>query len=392
MINSFQRQERQSMLRRELGAFLVNTSSLEIPLDYATTAFSEHVGPFFLYRLRETGIDPQDFPRLEPLLSEARHYAVQSMLQERAMLEVNTALNVAGIKTVWLKGSVLAYTVYPQSNLRTRADLDVLVPPEDFQKALSILYTLDYYDPDKALETPAKRLSHHAHLRHIQYYSIIVELHHRLLGYSGEDILAPDILAQWVDQAIPFVVNDTNCYTLKPEYHLLYICAHAFLQHGEAKVTLRHLLDMHLLITHYTLDWEIIVAEAVTLKWTFLFETALKRVHEYFQTPIPDDVFEKLKRLRTQAEDISSVILKSSGDIRGESVLQLFNHLTLKERTQTIFQIAIPSRDYMRERYDVLPEHSVLPYYPYRWFDQSRGLIIAFYRRIMNYLGKTLDK
>lgn len=378
--------------RHRLGAFLANSESLAQPNDFASLVSVELVVPFFLHRLREEGVELQDFPELQSLILEARHYTAQYMLQEHAMLEVNKALIEAGIKPIWLKGAALAHTIYPQPTLRTKADLDIIVPTEDFQQALRILNEMNYHDPNKGLKTVAiDKLSHHAHLRHKKFYSVILELHHRLLGHSGRNHLPSDILAQWLNQTIEFQVNGQRCYTLKPELHFLYICAHVFLQHGEAALTLRDLLDLHLLALTYELDWEYLVDQSVQLEWTYLLKQALNRLKEYLLTPLPQKVFDTLDIQKSSNTDIENVvILKSSGDIRGEGVLQLLKQLTLLERVQAIWQIAVPPHHYMRERYDIPSNRSTLPYYFYRWFDQLRGLITAFCRRLLIRLRKIL--
>jgi putative nucleotidyltransferase-like protein len=377
-----------------LGAFLGRAESLKQPNDFADLASNELVAAFFLYRLREEGIQPQDFPELQPLIDEARQFAAQYMLQEHAMLEVNQALSDANIKAIWLKGAALAHTIYPQATLRSKSDLDLIVSIGDFRAALRILKDLDYYEPEKHLKTTAQDLmSHHAHLRHSKFNLIILELHHRLLGHTGQGLMPAHILEKWLEQTIEFDVNGQSCHTLKPETHFIYICAHVFLQHGEVSLTLRDLLDLHLLTVAYDLDWDEIVNQSIALGWTYLLEKALEHLQEYLQTAIPQEVLDAIRAGKSSDREIRDrIILKSSGDIRGESVLQLFRHLTLWERIQTIWQIAVPSEAYMRVRYDVSGKRSVLPYYFYRWFDQSRGLMIALVRRVANRMGKIIRR
>ncbi len=49
------------------------------------------------------------------------------MLRERELVAVLAALAEAGVETLLLKGTPLAYTHYPEPALRTRCDTDVLI-------------------------------------------------------------------------------------------------------------------------------------------------------------------------------------------------------------------------------------------------------------------------
>ena len=85
---------------------------------------------------------------------------------------------------------------------------------------------------------------------------------------------------------------------LQPEAHLLYLCAHDLLHHGEKFTNLRQYLDLHLLITKETLDWDVITEQAAVLRWTYAVERALTLTSELYNTPVPAPVIPHLRALR----------------------------------------------------------------------------------------------
>lgn len=373
--------------KHQLACLLSAETIAECPPSLILLAIDQLLSPLLLYRLTKPETAITDSAPMQALTADAREHMILYLLQERAMFEVNQALTTAGIQCVWLKGASLGYTVYPEPQLRVKGDLDCIVPLEDFPVALEILLSMNYVLPENMLKSTAlERLSHHTHLMHSQYPQLRLELHHRLLGPSGENDLPSEHLAKWFDQSITFEVNQQTFFTFRPEHHTLYLCAHGFLQHGESFVGLRDLLDLHLLITTYNLDWEVVVAEAIDLKWTFLVNYVLHLVQEYFETTIPFDVFDTLQTHQTTDESIGRIVLKRHDDIRGESMLQFLGQLTLREKAYTLYQIILPPRDYMRQRYAIPPNRSTLPYYGYRIFYQSKGFVVAILRRLSFYL------
>jgi hypothetical protein len=373
--------------KHQLARLLLDDTVVEFPHSLILLAIDQLLGPLLLHNVTKTKSIVNDSVQMRALTADARERMILYLLQERAMFEVNQAITAAGIQCVWLKGTSLGHTVYPEPQLRVKGDLDCIVPLEDFPIALDILLSMNYVLPENMLKTVAHdRLSHHTHLIHSHYPQLHLELHHRLLGHSGENDLPREHLAAWLDQSITFEVNQQTFFTFKPEHHVLYLCAHGFLQHGEAFVGLRDLLDLHLLITTYNLDWELLVTEVIDLKWTFLVNYVLNRVQEYFDTAIPLDVFDTLQAYQTTDESIDRIVLKRHGNIRGESVLQLLGQLTLREKARTLYQIILPPRDYMRQRYAIPPNHLTLPYYGYRLLYQSKGFVVAILRRLSFYL------
>lgn len=82
---------------------------------------------------------------LHPELSALRRrLMLEEGLRSAEMRRVMDALGGAGIRAVILKGSALAYTLYPEPWCRTRADLDLLVARADRAAAGRVLQAAGY--------------------------------------------------------------------------------------------------------------------------------------------------------------------------------------------------------------------------------------------------------
>jgi hypothetical protein len=60
---------------------------------------------------------------------------------------------------------------------------------------------------------------------------------------------------------------------------------------------------------------------------------------------------------------------------------RVLSALSLADRLRIIGRVLFPSSTYMRARYEVVPEQSVLPYYFSRWLDQAREVFYAMRQR-----------
>jgi hypothetical protein len=365
----------------DLCAILSQEGFLPQAPDYARLvdlAFQEQVAALLAHRL-----SLQDFPKEQSArLSQALMNASRiSLLQSRAFVQLNRRFQEMGIRPIWLKGLVLAHTLYDAPHLRPMGDLDLLVSSHQYKQAIEAGLALGYLLYETALPRPPERFAHHEHLVDSETGLVHIEIHHRLLGYGGADYLPAAYLSAWMQNPNHFQIKDETFYCLPPEAHFLYLCAHAFLQHGEAHIKLRHLFDLDLVLRKQPLDWSLLLEMAVDLRWTYLLSHALRRLQAYFQTPLPPNILEQLEAQRPADEDIDLVQRLEEGDIRGERLLRLLSQMSFAERVRAIQKAAFPPSDYMRQRYKIGADKAVWPYYFYRWGDQMSGLVAALRKR-----------
>jgi hypothetical protein len=349
-------------------------------------AYKHELGPMLLWVIRQSGLE--DSPLWRPLIRQARVTGVRQLRFECAQAEVQTALDQAQIPAIWLKGSALARTVYPRPSLRPMGDLDILVPYAMQEQALQTVTSIGYHfysNEGKLLADTnelGQKLTHHYHLRGGIDDSVILELHFRLLGVD-QTLLSLEHLA-WFWPQTETVLDKTNRYTiLRPEAHLLYLCAHAILQHGEYRSNLRQYFDLNQLVQHHTMDWDLILKQAVIFRWGYVVERALTLAVGYFGTPVPDEVFQKLEALSASDKNTARAFHLQDNGARWERMRTILAQLSFREKLQMTRQVVFPRRTYMYTRYHIEESQRVWPYYFVRWWDQSKTILWWFQREIV---------
>lgn len=387
-----------SALLHQLGALVSQQLN---PKDVPPTAWPEIIAaaiqqglsPMLLWVTKRSAPEIVTEPLWTPAIMTARGTGIQYVGLESARKQVNAALDAAHIPSLWLKGIALAHTIYPQPSLRSMSDLDVLVPYDQRQDALRVVEGLGYhfYETNGQLITPQEMLdldlTHHYHLKGGMNDSVVLEVHFRLLS-TDNDLLSLDKLG-WFWTQTSTVQNGGQFTILQPEAHLLYLCAHAILQHGEDVTSLRQYFDLHQLITTTPVEWDKVIEQAAVWGWSYAVERALYLATRYFSTPVPDAVFTELRKNHPEHDALAdrAVRIQSKG-ARWEVALLRLNRLSFAERVDVVRHVLFPTRAYMRIRYRLGPDRRVWPAYLYRWFDQGQEIIWAMWNRLTRALGR----
>jgi len=338
-----------------------------------TAALQQGLGPMLLWAVKQQAPDLTTASLWEPLRAATRQIAIHHVWLERAQIQVNETLAAAGIPALWLKGIVLASTVYPQPAMRGMGDLDVLVPYDQREIAFATLQQQGYHFGDIHSILPTDdplvlEAGHHYHLHGPEDYPVTLELHFRL----PNTLLSLSQLDWFWTQTTTI---DHELIILRPEAHLLYLCAHALIQHGEVMTALRSYFDLHRLITRLDIDWALVIDRAVSLRWTYAVERALSLTATYFATPLPQDVLTRLQQDRLTGEDVAHVASLQGAGHRWERMRSRLAGLTFKDQVRLIHVATIPPRDYMRRRYAIPAHRPTWPYYFVRWWDQGRQVL-----------------
>lgn len=125
-----------------------------------------------------------------------RTNGIAILSQRRALLHAVAALAERGIGSVALKGSVLAWTVWPAPAERVMRDIDLLVAEENAPRAYRTLRASDWRAPDLSEDTLSQMAAGPTHLPPL--YSpegVMCELHARIWGEAplpGATMPEPD--------------------------------------------------------------------------------------------------------------------------------------------------------------------------------------------------------
>jgi hypothetical protein len=179
-----------------------------------------------------------------------------------ALARVLGVLARVGVEPIVLKGPALASTIYPTRDLRPFGDLDLLIHPDELDRADAALHTLDYAPyANKSTEVDDFHRVY-AQLGH----DCVVELHTDLLQLGLPTVCGATLweraerwdLPEWERPAL----------LLGLEHQLLHLCVHLHL-HGYRRliwfIDLERLLLLRGAEVHWDDLWAMADAEGVTL-------------------------------------------------------------------------------------------------------------------------------
>lgn len=200
-----------------------------------------------------------------------------------------------------LKGPVIAFAAYPHHSLRSMSDIDLLVRPEDLEKALELTFAEGFRRPERfkfalADVTRSRRPSQAEISLPLQKPGTLtlIEVHTQL------EMTAPwfpvNTARVW-ESAVETEVDGLRVRGLEKHEFLFHLVLHLvrlhIFEHG-----LRPLLDVHLWVALHRdgLDWEWIASETVRRGYGDWVHLTLKIVLDTFNTPIPASFFDKVPR------------------------------------------------------------------------------------------------
>lgn len=213
------------------------------------------VGPLLYRNLIESRFDelvPDQF--VERLREHSRKSVTRNLSMTNSLLSILERLDEEGIPALPYKGPVLSQTVYADFALRHSRDLDILVKPEDFRDAESVLRE-DGYRPKRELTEKRKRLlvRNGRHLT-LKKEGLLVELHPRI---SNPD--PPFENAELLERAGRAKLTGDPVPAIKPIDNLLVLSDHGT---RHCWNQLKWICDIGYLIQNKTFDWSVVLKEA----------------------------------------------------------------------------------------------------------------------------------
>jgi hypothetical protein len=349
----------------EPGAF--HSTELATIIDAART---NGVAPLLYRTLRQRGVDLQapEWRRLQA----ANQQALWGYLRfKAAFVEIAGLLADANIPAIWLKGFALAHTIYPNPGSRPMRDLDVLVPKAQREQARNCLAQIGYTLRDVPQSEAMREMWHHYPLKG----RILLEVHSSLIGPRSK-LIGEQELA-WFWSQIRVIQHHDLAFTIfKPEAELLYLSAHAILQHGENEFKLQRYLDVHLLLEKNPhLDWTLVLERAVKFRWTYAVARTLEFARDYFGTRLDDAWLAALYAQRRADEDPAHAAWIRSDSTSWEVAYGLMAGMHWREKIHWATGTFFPSANFMRRRYPMHARRKLPWLYLSRWSDMARDAL-----------------
>lgn len=211
---------------------------------------------------------------INTIISQANHIKKTSNILQK--------FNDNNIPVILLKGLVVRY-LYPEPNLRTMCDADILVHPHDLKKVESLLLSLNYIKIEESDE----------HGAHLVFYNNnhVIEVHWRLTNkdyYKGNTSFEDNL---WADAKV-FNFEGVKVLSLSLEDLALHLCIHMAVHLACHGFGIRQLCDLVLLVEKEgnNIDWNLFLKKAQSSGIEKFSLTIFKVCNLLFNMEIPKEL------------------------------------------------------------------------------------------------------
>jgi hypothetical protein len=258
---------------------------------------SEDLYPYVAFSLEPYLSILEARPEWERLFKARRITAVHNLTLRHALGKTLHALVEGGISVLALKGIVMAYTAYPDLSLRPMSDLDLLVPPDEREKALGIVRLLGYQYTESMLATHRDHCSRlgpnqeFAPGLRLRGSTVLLEVHSQL---ECSEPLFPMSAREFWSRSILVDLKGLKVRTLCPEDFLFHVCLHQSRWHRFEKGLLP-LVDLKMLLeSHLDWNWAGIAERSLRGRCATWMYVTLGAARDLVGAPVPESFFQAL--------------------------------------------------------------------------------------------------
>jgi hypothetical protein len=296
---------------------------------------------------------------VQGLRARAVQQAMWELRHQQVLAQTLAALDAIGVQPVLIKGTALAYSLYADPTLRTRADTDLIIPIDARDRVHGLLTSLGF---EHSLAVSGEFVSYQAsytrdaahgasHTLDLHWKINNSELLSRLFTY---DELWHD--AESLPQLCPHALGASQVHAL------LLACMHRsthkqnpYYVNGDAHHDADRLIwlyDIHLLAGRFNIrEWDEFVRLAGEKGLRAVCLEGMHHARACFHTPYPDAVLAALTQPGA-AEPAARYL--DGGKVRQQWMD--FRALgSLSRQLRFARELLVPSADYMRSKYPDMP-------------------------------------
>ena len=275
----------------------------------------------------------------DELAQTAREETAREMLRRNEIAAVLSALDARGVRAVLLKGTALAYTVYPSPDARPRLDTDVLIDAADEAIAREVLASRGYTAPPYCADLFAQfQMEKHDELG----LSHVMDVHWKI---SMQPVFA-DVLtyAEVWSRAVSVPALGTAAFAPSTADALLLACIHPVMHHQNAE-RLLWVYDTHLLASRMTDDdFDAFAQRARQKEVAAVCAHGLQLARTLLGTRVPEHV---LFELSSVVDEPSAAYLASHRSWRHELASSVRGLPRVGDRLTLLREVLLPSPAYM---------------------------------------------
>jgi colanic acid biosynthesis glycosyl transferase WcaI len=289
---------------------------------------------------------------LKPAVHRA---AARELARQAAVRAILDRFAAAGIPVLVLKGTALAYTYYPQPYLRSRGDLDLLIPEHRQADADAVFTTAGYAPQHQLREAGSFQLTYYPPASAVGADAI--DLHEKL---NDHRIFTP-LLAfeQLFADSIPIPALGPHARSPSPVHMMLHACMHraanfttVYRAAGESVIEPNRLIwlyDIHLLANAFTRqEWTRLADFAEQHAIRQVCWDALQATASAFRKSIPADVAKRLGTAETK--EPSAAYLRTG--LANKLLTDIKAEPNFRARWRLAAEYALPDAGFIRRKYD----------------------------------------
>ena len=285
--------------------------------------------------------------------------AAAELLLEADLRSLLASLADIGVRPLLLKGTALAYSLYPEPWLRPRCDTDLLIPEADRDKTDSLLLRLGCAALHEAAADGINAQMSWSRRR--QGLDCRYDIHWRISNASGRFSRAfadEHLFARAA--AVPALGEHAR--TLSKTDALLFACFHRAGHFSHSGDRLVWLHDLHLLCQSLTEeDAAACCSQAEELEISTLCADGLKTAAFWFGTVFPAGLVPLFKAKERNGEAFAVLLQEGrQAGIANHALLELKGLPTWRGRLRFMWQNIFPPAEYMLWRYSA-KRKSALP-------------------------------
>lgn len=123
-----------------------------------------------------------------------------------------------------------------------------------------------------------------------------------------------------------------------------------------------------------------VIDHATANHWTYAVEHALNHLPALFDTKLPGELMDELKKRRPEGEIPPYAGDPRRGNHRWREWSQAFKHMTVRERLRLLWLTIFPPGAFLRQQYHLSPGQPLLPYYVFHFLDGGREAALSLLR------------
>jgi signal peptidase I len=299
-------------------------------------------------------------------------FSIGNLKHLKELEELSLAFESIGKPVIFLKGSHLAFHVYPSPSLRPMGDIDIVVSENNLQKVIGVLkdngYESEYFD----LENAKKYHWHFPPFNKAGKKSI--ELHWTLIVSKVHNPKAGESMNWLFGETEEKKFGKGTALVFKPDALLFQLMLNCGLS-DNFRPSLKNLLDLTVVIQKYQneIDWKAVSDKILLTNFVKRFALVAWLAKNTVAANIPDQFFQALNA--EPDEEMKEIALNRMIHFRDVDEISSWPGIqkaNLFKKLLIMLNIVFISPERMRYEYHLKSNFTAILYYPKRIIDVIR--------------------